>query len=115
MRCNISRLLFAWHRMIIVLMFICICNAITEGHVRSAIAEGASSLPDLQAQLGVATCCGCCAETVAEYLPGGRYADHATGEYGLGGGGVLAGAAANDAHVSTVERVELVEVVARRA
>lgn len=97
--------------MIIVLMFICICNAITESHVRSAVAEGASSLSDLQAQLGVATCCGCCAETVAEYLPGGRYADHATGEYGLGSG-VLAGAAANDARVSTTE---LVEVVARRA
>jgi bacterioferritin-associated ferredoxin len=111
MRRSIPCLLFASHRMIIVLMFICICNAITESHVRSAVAEGASSLSDLQAQLGVATCCGCCAETVAEYLPGGRHADHASGEYGLNGG-VLAGAAANDARVSTVE---LVEVVARRA
>ena len=97
--------------MIIILMFICICNAITESHVRSAVAEGASTLSDLQAQLGVATCCGCCAETVAEYLPGGRYADHATGEYGLGAG-VLAGAAANDASVG---KPEFVEVIVRRA
>lgn len=54
-------------------MFICICNAITERQVQAAVAEGASSLADLQGQLGVASCCGCCAETASEYLPGGRY------------------------------------------
>ncbi|NYT65640.1 (2Fe-2S)-binding protein [Alcaligenaceae bacterium] len=59
-------------------MYICICNAITERQVQAAVAEGASSLADLQAQLGVATCCGCCADTATEYLPGGRYVDQAT-------------------------------------
>jgi bacterioferritin-associated ferredoxin len=54
-------------------MFICICNAITERQVQSAVAEGAATLSDLQAVLGIATCCGCCAETAGEYLPGGRY------------------------------------------
>jgi bacterioferritin-associated ferredoxin len=60
--------------MIIILMYICVCNAISEHQVQDAIAQGASDLGDLQAQLGVATCCGCCAETATEYLPGGRYA-----------------------------------------
>jgi bacterioferritin-associated ferredoxin len=53
-------------------MYICICNAITERQVRAAVDAGAETLSDLQFELGVATCCGCCAETAAEYLPGGR-------------------------------------------
>jgi bacterioferritin-associated ferredoxin len=64
--------------MIIILMFICICNAITERQVKQAVAEGATTLADLQGQLGVASCCGCCAETASDYLPGGRYAGQAT-------------------------------------
>ncbi|GAA0231087.1 hypothetical protein GCM10009125_20060 [Castellaniella daejeonensis] len=60
--------------MIIILMYICVCNAISERQVQDAIAQGAADLGDLQAQLGVATCCGHCAETATEYLPGGRYA-----------------------------------------
>jgi bacterioferritin-associated ferredoxin len=59
-------------------MFICICNAISERQVKQAVAEGATTLADLQGQLGVATCCGCCAETASDYLPGGRYAGQAT-------------------------------------
>ncbi|WP_066458761.1 (2Fe-2S)-binding protein [Castellaniella caeni] len=55
-------------------MYICVCNAISERQVQEAIAQGAGDLSDLQAQLGVATCCGQCAETATEYLPGGRYA-----------------------------------------
>jgi bacterioferritin-associated ferredoxin len=59
-------------------MFICVCNAITERQVKTAVADGATSLADLQGQLGVASCCGCCAETATEYLPGGRYAGQVT-------------------------------------
>lgn len=55
-------------------MYICICNAISERQVQEAVAQGASELSDLQASLGVATCCGHCAEVATEYLPGGRYA-----------------------------------------
>ncbi len=55
-------------------MYICVCNAISERHVQEAIAQGAKDLSDLQAQLGVATCCGQCAETATDYLPGGQYA-----------------------------------------
>lgn len=88
-------------------MFICICNAITERQVQSAVADGAHTMSDLQGQLGIATCCGRCAETAAEYLPGGRYASsHAPTEQGT-----LVTSAANDPHaVCSV----MLEVVARR-
>lgn len=49
-------------------MYVCVCNAITEKAVKEAIAGGARSLADLQAQLGVATCCGCCAGCAETYL-----------------------------------------------
>ena len=55
-------------------MFICVCNAITERQVEAAVASGASTLSDLEAQLGVGGCCGCCRDTATDYLPGGRYA-----------------------------------------
>lgn len=55
-------------------MYICVCNAISERQVQEAIAQGAADLGDLQAQLGIATCCGQCADTATDYLPGGRYA-----------------------------------------
>lgn len=53
-------------------MYICVCNAITERQVRASVDAGATTLADLQFELGVATCCGCCAATATEYLPGGR-------------------------------------------
>lgn len=81
--------------MIIILMFICVCNAITERQVKVAVAEGASSLSDLQGQLGVAACCGCCAETAAEYLPGGQHHVQTT-EVHRAAAGTVVGPAAND-------------------
>jgi bacterioferritin-associated ferredoxin len=80
--------------MIIILMFICICNAITERQVQAAVAGGATTMSDLQGQLGVATCCGCCAETANEYLPGGRYAADLVLQHESG---TLVSDAANDA------------------
>lgn len=58
--------------MIIIRMYICVCNAITERQVRACVDAGAASLDDLQFELGVASCCGRCAGTACEYLPGGR-------------------------------------------
>ena len=43
-------------------MYVCICNAITDREIRGAVALGARSLADLQSTLGVATCCGRCAD-----------------------------------------------------
>ena len=49
-------------------MFVCICNAITDHKIKEAVATGASSLGDLKDQLGVATCCGCCADLATSFL-----------------------------------------------
>ncbi|TAL81235.1 MAG: hypothetical protein EPN46_06985 [Candidimonas sp.] len=89
-------------------MFICICNAITERDVQAAVAGGAGSLSDLQAQLGIATACGCCADAALQYLPGARHGSPLQSEHGLGTG-AMAGSAANDAAAT------LIETVARRA
>jgi bacterioferritin-associated ferredoxin len=48
-------------------MYVCLCNRITDNHIAKAVAEGAASLCDLKARLGVATCCGRCAEC-AEFV-----------------------------------------------
>jgi bacterioferritin-associated ferredoxin len=48
-------------------MYVCLCNGITDNHIARAVAEGADSLRDLKARLGVATCCGRCAEC-AEFV-----------------------------------------------
>ncbi|WP_066567908.1 (2Fe-2S)-binding protein [Snodgrassella sp. CFCC 13594] len=49
-------------------MYVCLCNAITDRQIQETVAAGANSLTDLQAQLGVATCCGCCADVACSYL-----------------------------------------------
>ncbi|MCF7520707.1 (2Fe-2S)-binding protein [Neisseria sp. ZJ106] len=49
-------------------MFVCICNAITDREIKETIAAGASTMGELQDQLGVATCCGCCSELAASFL-----------------------------------------------
>ena len=49
-------------------MYVCVCNAISESLVKEAVANGARTLADLQAQLGVATSCGCCASCAESYL-----------------------------------------------
>jgi bacterioferritin-associated ferredoxin len=43
-------------------MYVCLCNAVTEREVRHAAKLGATSLADLGESLGVATCCGKCAD-----------------------------------------------------
>lgn len=49
-------------------MYICLCNAITDRQIKASVAAGATTLADLQTQLGVATCCGCCAELASSFL-----------------------------------------------
>lgn len=43
-------------------MYVCICNAVSDGKIHQAAAEGAETLADLQAMLGLATGCGSCAD-----------------------------------------------------
>jgi bacterioferritin-associated ferredoxin len=63
-------------------MYICICNAITDREIRSAVELGARSVADLKSALGVATCCGRCEESA------GRLVADACGELAqtVGGG-----------------------------
>ena len=41
-------------------MIVCVCKAISDRHIRSAVNEGASSLRDITRELKVGTCCGKC-------------------------------------------------------
>ncbi len=83
-------------------MFICVCNAITERQVQEAVASGAQSLSDLEAQLGVGGCCGCCRDTATDYLPGGRYAGCVTESQAAG---AFENDAANDSTLLPMEAV----------
>jgi bacterioferritin-associated ferredoxin len=49
-------------------MYICLCNAVTERDIHAAAELGARSLDELSSALGVATCCGCCAESARGVL-----------------------------------------------
>ena len=49
-------------------MYVCVCNAVTERQVLAQVAEGARSLPELSATLGIATCCGRCADHACALL-----------------------------------------------
>jgi len=41
-------------------MIICVCKAVSERHIHSAVKNGAKNLRDLTRDLGVGTCCGKC-------------------------------------------------------
>ncbi|TAM45371.1 MAG: (2Fe-2S)-binding protein [Gammaproteobacteria bacterium] len=42
-------------------MYVCLCKGVTDGQIREAVREGACTVRELGARLGVATCCGRCA------------------------------------------------------
>ena len=41
-------------------MYVCICNAVTDREIRSAVSLGIRTMGDLKRDLGVASCCGKC-------------------------------------------------------
>jgi len=49
-------------------VYICICNAVTQRQVEQSAREGARSVEELTAMLGVAAGCGRCRECAAEML-----------------------------------------------
>lgn len=49
-------------------MIVCVCKAVSDRRVQQCIDAGASSVEELQIELGVATCCGCCEDTVRDML-----------------------------------------------
>jgi bacterioferritin-associated ferredoxin len=61
-------------------MYVCLCNAITDHEIRSAVALGARSVADLKSTLGVATCCGRCEDCASQLLEGCAEAHQAAGD-----------------------------------
>ena len=49
-------------------MYVCICNGITENQIRNAVSDGERSLRELRADLGVASCCGKCADCAQQVI-----------------------------------------------
>ncbi|HUU73428.1 MAG TPA: bacterioferritin-associated ferredoxin [Burkholderiales bacterium] len=49
-------------------MYVCLCNGVTEHQIRDAVSDGAVSLHDLRNSLGVASCCGRCADCAQEII-----------------------------------------------
>jgi bacterioferritin-associated ferredoxin len=49
-------------------MIVCICHRVSERDIDSAVAEGASSLRQLNERLGVGTGCGVCVGYVRDCL-----------------------------------------------
>ena len=41
-------------------MFVCICKAVSDRHIRDAVRQGATSLREVSRELGVGSCCGKC-------------------------------------------------------
>ncbi|MBX6393259.1 MAG: (2Fe-2S)-binding protein [Burkholderiales bacterium] len=49
-------------------MYVCVCNAVTDREIRQCADLGATTLGELSDVLGVATCCGRCAEAADRVL-----------------------------------------------
>ena len=49
-------------------MIVCVCRRISDRDIAQAAREGCGSFDDLQIDLGVATCCGRCAECAQQVL-----------------------------------------------
>jgi bacterioferritin-associated ferredoxin len=49
-------------------MIVCVCKAVSDRAIRSSINDGVDSFDELQFELGVATCCGRCEESVRDVM-----------------------------------------------
>lgn len=49
-------------------MYVCVCRAVTEKHIETAVHGGARRLRDLREQLGVTEECGRCAKCAKQCL-----------------------------------------------
>ena len=58
-------------------MIVCVCKAVSDRTIRASIADGVESFDELQFELGVATCCGRCEESVRDVMAqSGACANH---------------------------------------
>jgi bacterioferritin-associated ferredoxin len=49
-------------------MYVCICNAVTDRQIKTAVQEGHGTFEQIQQQLDVATCCGKCEPHAKEVI-----------------------------------------------
>ena len=49
-------------------MYVCICNAVTDGQITTALKSGCEDVAELTQRLGVGTCCGSCLPTAEELV-----------------------------------------------
>jgi bacterioferritin-associated ferredoxin len=49
-------------------MIVCVCKSVSDRTIRASIADGMDSFDELQFELGVATCCGKCEESVRDVM-----------------------------------------------
>jgi bacterioferritin-associated ferredoxin len=49
-------------------MIVCVCKSVSDRTIRASIAGGIDSFDELQFELGVATCCGKCEESVRDVM-----------------------------------------------
>jgi bacterioferritin-associated ferredoxin len=57
-------------------VYVCICAAVSDRQVASAVAAGADSLEKLGFELGVGTGCGCCRDAAQRLLESHRCSGH---------------------------------------
>ena len=49
-------------------MYVCICQAVTEKHIREAVEDGVTTFCDLNTKLGIASACGTCESFARDLL-----------------------------------------------
>jgi bacterioferritin-associated ferredoxin len=57
-----------YHVIGIIIMYVCICNAVTDRQIRTAVQEGHRTFEKIQQQLDVGTCCGQCEPHAKEVI-----------------------------------------------
>lgn len=59
-------------------MYVCVCHAVTDRDILSAVAGGARSLRDLRERTGIASTCGRCAQCARACLQEASNSESAT-------------------------------------
>lgn len=49
-------------------MYVCVCNAVTESDIRTAVDDGVRNLKQLVLATGCGSTCGCCTEMATDVL-----------------------------------------------
>lgn len=60
-------------------MIVCVCKSVSDRQIKACVDAGATSLEELQVDLGVALCCGKCEDYVREMLDGAPCGTACTG------------------------------------